>query len=453
MTIGAGREPRARSVSFLTFILRFTEPGGVTVPGQADADAATARERAHAVLDCGPDGQVLIPGTSLAGALRGLIRDERGEDVATEWFGRVPEPGGSLADTWPSQVWVLGSRRLDGDGSEFRASTRISRQRAAAEANTLRSEEVLPAGSRFEVFLRWDDPPAGAVEDLAGLLAGWRPFIGRGISRGRGACAVDAVRYGTLRLDQPGDLLRWLTTSGPELARVVAVTDAPAAGPVVPEPVLRVTVSIAGPWRTGNGEEPPGEGKPILLLRVGGKPVMPGSGIKGLLRSRAEFILRSAGVTPEPCDKRPCGKCWPCQVFGYGGGRDDAAESVGARALIRIPDAEVRDAKPACRTHIAIDRFTGGVLDGALYTMEVLEAGTFTLDVSPLGVIPEQQLWEIRAVLRLVLEDLNDGIIGLGGGVARGYGTVQVKDLDSESSFLPGLDEARAVLRQMARGE
>lgn len=163
--------------------------------------------------------------------------------------------------------------------------------------------------------------------------------------------------------------------------------------------------------------------------------------------------MRSAGVTPEPCDIRPCGECWPCQAFGYGGGRDDAAESVGARALIRIPDAVIRDAKPACRTHIAIDRFTGGVLDGALYTMEVLEAGTFTLDISLLGVIPQQRLREIRAVLRLVLEDLNDGIIGLGGGVARGYGTVQVKDLDSEPGFLLGLDEARAVLRQMPGGE
>lgn len=41
------------------------------------------------------------------------------------------------------------------------------------------------------------------------------------------------------------------------------------------KPVLRVTISIAGPWRTGNGEEPPGEGKPIPLLRTGGKSAMP----------------------------------------------------------------------------------------------------------------------------------------------------------------------------------
>src|SRR5258708_26416668 len=105
--------------------------------------------------------------------------------------------------------------------------------------------------------------------------------------------------------------------------------------------------------------------------------------------------------------------------------------------MIRVPDARVRGEVRACRTHTAIDRFTGGVLDGALYTMEVLEAGELTVRVDLFGDDPAVPLEQIRAVLRLVLEDLNDGIIGLGGGGPRGHGTVQGTHPDRETRFPP----------------
>jgi CRISPR/Cas system CSM-associated protein Csm3 (group 7 of RAMP superfamily) len=175
--------------------------------------------------------------------------------------------------------------------------------------------------------------------------------------------------------------------------------------------------------------------------------------MKGLLRSRAEFILRSVGVTPVPCRDASCavsGACWTCRVFGRGGGRDEDDAAVGTRAAVRVADAVVAGGVRAERTHIAIDRFTGGVLDGALYTMEVLEAGTFPLAVERLpGGVDDGLAREIRAVLRLVLEDLNDGIIGMGGGTARGYGSVRADF--AAASGLPGADEARSVLAEMVR--
>jgi CRISPR/Cas system CSM-associated protein Csm3 (group 7 of RAMP superfamily) len=454
MTVTGAAQPRAdaepgppvRSVAFLVFTVRLTESGGVTVPGKADRAGQTPRDRAHTLLDTGADGRAQLPGTSLAGALRDMIRLGRGEDVAGDMFGRLLDPGGpggEVAAT-ASKVWVLGSRRI-GDGSEFRSATAIDRSRAAAAANTLRTEEVLPAGSTFEVFLRWDDPAEGEVEDLAGQLAGWRSYLGRGVSYGRGAFEVEAVRHGMLRLDLPEGLLCWLTMSGPDLARAVAVTEVPAAAGPAPEPVLRVGMSIDGPWHVGSGQG--ADDQVIPLFRVGGEPAVPGSALKGLLRSRAEYILRSVGVSPQPCECQQCGECWPCQVFGSGG-RETGTGAVGRRAVVRVLDTVVRDPVPVCRTHVAIDRFTGGALHGALYTMEALEAGTFTVQVHPLQEIPDDRLEEIRAVLRLVVEDLRDGIIGVGGGVTRGYGTV-TPELNGALG-LPSLPEARAVLARMA---
>jgi CRISPR/Cas system CSM-associated protein Csm3 (group 7 of RAMP superfamily) len=434
---------RDRSVSFIVFVLRFAEPGGVTVPGGPD-------QRAHLLLDTDPEGRPQLPGTSLAGALREMIREERGQDAAAALFGQLLAPSdGADVDAQASQIWVLGSRPLAVPSGEVRASTKISRSRAAAQANTLRTEEVLPAGSRFEVFLRWDEASAGPVREFAERLATWRPLIGRGVSRGRGRCTVEQVRYGTLHLDQPDDLLRWLTMSGPDLARAVAAE--PVAAPADTageEPLLRVTMSIAGPCRTGSGEEP--QDQIIPIFRVDGAPVLPGTGLKGLFRSRAEYILRSIGATPVPCQTQQCGKCWTCRVFGSGGGQDMASTSVGVRSAIRIADAAVHDPVPVTRTHIAIDRFTGGVLPGALYTMEALESGTFTVQVERLTELDPRQENEIGAMFRLVLEDLGDGIIGVGGGAARGYGSVSAALADAEAhGGLPSAAGARRVLAHM----
>jgi CRISPR/Cas system CSM-associated protein Csm3 (group 7 of RAMP superfamily) len=188
---------------------------------------------------------------------------------------------------------------------------------------------------------------------------------------------------------------------------------------------------------------------------------MPGTGLKGVVRSRAEFILRSVGSRPEPCPGQQCGKCWTCAVFGYGGGDDESSLTVGARALIRFADAPVLDPeltdKPVrdrylrVRTHVAIDRFTGGARETALYAMEVLEAGAIPLLVEPLAgldLLGDDAVREIRAVLRLVLDDLGDGIIGLGAGTARGYGSVTV---DFGGSGLPSSDAARRELARMVR--
>jgi CRISPR/Cas system CSM-associated protein Csm3 (group 7 of RAMP superfamily) len=417
----------------------------VSVPAPAGAEV-------HALLDRGHDDQPQVPGTSLAGALRDMVRAARGEAVANRWFGRLlgeeDERLEGRVAAEASSIWVCGGR-LRGPADPFPlSSTAIDRVRGAAREQALRTDEVLPKGTSFEAFLRWDDASVGEVLDLAGLLAGWRPFIGRGVSRGRGQCSVSSVRYGTLRLDSPDDLRRWLTLSGPELARAVAVTPVADAAAEAEPLVCRVPVSIEGPWRIGTGEKV--KGSPAPMLRVSGKLTVPGSAIKGVVRSRAEFILRSVGV--EACPDQQCGSCWTCRVFGHGGGTDGSSSAVGARALIRFADSPLSDSgAPVVRIHVAIDRFTGGARDKLLYQDEVVESGSFTVLISRLGTVPPPLLAEIRAVLRLVLEDLNDGVIGMGSGSARGYGSVRVK-FELSADGLPSAGEARRELARMRDG-
>src|SRR5260370_22443059 len=160
-------------------------------------------------------------------------------------------------------------------------------------------------------------------------------------------------------------------------------------------------------------------------------------------------MLGGVGVAPWGCLDEECGRWWPCEVFGFGGGHDVASEAVGARALIRVADAVVDEGAPVRRRqHVAIDRFTGGAREGLLYTVEALEGGQFTFVAEPLSAdLPGGKLAEILALLRLVLEDLDDGLIGVGGGESRGYGSISV-DLDAAEARgdLPTRPHARQEL-------
>lgn len=452
------------TVTFIRFVLRFSAPGAVTVPrptrsGEVDVEPDTdAHGRPH------------LPGTSLAGALRTWVETAADEPTADAWFGHLLEPGsgGAFADAVASSVWVLGSSLVDERGRDTgtatvveRWSTAIDRDRGAARTHTLRGEQLLAAGTRFEAFLRWDDAADVEVNHLLALLTAWQPVIGRGTSRGSGRCEVEALHYGTLHLDRADDLLQWLTTSGPHLVRAVA-NERPQLDtvPAVSDPranTVVVPLTIVGPLHVGAGGDrrvrsDPATGRKVTALHSeNGTVVITGGTWKGIFRSRVEYILGSVGADPKPCTDARCARCWPCLVFGHGGGTDVNSDSVGLRGRVRFLDSAVTDSHTRERTHVAIDRFTGGARDEWLYTIDGIEAGQLELVVEN-GELRGRRLEEFLALVRLVLADLDDGLIGVGAATARGYGSVRADTSAAEKrGLLPDVATARRTLSAMVR--
>jgi len=169
---------------------------------------------------------------------------------------------------------------------------------------------------------------------------------------------------------------------------------------------------------------------------------LPGTSIRGVIRSQAERIVRT--VAPERCcdpfqkefhaPDQGCGfwqseqkvsnseayakSCVICRLFG----------STGQASRLHISDAElVPDTlKTGVRDHIGIDRFTGGVCKGANFQHLVLEEGTaFSCQI----MVRNFELWQL-GLLAYVLRDLEywqDGFIRLGSGKTKGYGLVEGK--------------------------
>ncbi|MFN0090805.1 MAG: RAMP superfamily CRISPR-associated protein, partial [Acidimicrobiales bacterium] len=292
----------------------------------------------------------------------------------------------------------------------------------------LRTAEVLHRGAVLHLALVYDplpttgggDEPAPrplSADDLAELAA-WRPMLGGSRTSGLGRTTQTRLYRRTLALSDDDDLLAWLQLGGMDTFRKLVTT--PVAAPPSPRtrPSRRWRLQVQDALFTAGRPGAPADGEAADQVnrapfqRIGDQLVIAGSSLKGALRSRAEFITRTRG---EPiCDpaSAPCGTCTICTLFG----------SPARRGKLAVHDAPLIDPVTADRTHVAIDRFTGGAADRRLYTHEVVINGCLDLVVDALSELSAHD----NELLEAVMADIDAGYVGIGAGVTRGYGTVEV---------------------------
>ena len=164
----------------------------------------------------------------------------------------------------------------------------------------------------------------------------------------------------------------------------------------------------------------------------GKRLVLPGSSVRGALRSRASRIARTILAARHA----------PVADWSNTGVHDQlAADPVLVRdlfgsteqrgALTVLDTLAVPRRKPRNIPHNAGDRWTGGVAGGALYGEEVHDAqwGDLTLELDPNSFSPQADVNRRKAawcLLGLVLAELAAGTLPLGSRGTRGLGQVRV---------------------------
>ncbi|SHI96366.1 RAMP superfamily CRISPR-associated protein [Desulfofundulus thermosubterraneus] len=199
----------------------------------------------------------------------------------------------------------------------------------------------------------------------------------------------------------------WLHTAGPLL---IKGPDQPGLDPLQPD------MSFVRAWR--NGRE---------------VPYIPGSSLKGVLRSRAEQIIRALApdrmAIPDPFQRGRDDemKDKPGDYRYYAS--DPVTQLFGQTYLagrLRCADAFPVEDRPLVlneRNHVAINRITGATQGKALFNPEVVEEGTFAAEIS----LTNFAVWQLK-LLGVLLQDLDDGFLLLGGSTTRGYGRVRVEN-------------------------
>ncbi|WP_456376507.1 RAMP superfamily CRISPR-associated protein [Thiolapillus sp.] len=337
------------------------------------------------------------------------------------------------------------------DAADWQA---IRRSRVAIHAvtrtaakNQLFKDLLVPRGSRFQVRLELDEicePELKALLQALYCIQSDNPqaSLGGGKSLGRGRVSWesksvqvldDAAFIGWLKGEKPLERAGWKSFEyTPEAVSFVERWELTYR---FHEPVLVNDPAIVEKKKSKDEDKPD-----MRYMRTrDGDLLIPGSSIKGVFRAWAGRILRTLSGD----DKRA--KKMLDELFGDPDGMgvllwEDAV------ALKRY----VTEHKQFI---IAVDRFTGGVQEGAMLHLESAEA-----DQAEGGLAFRDPLapWQ-RALLRLLLRDASEGDLALGWGQARGFGGFTLK-VASAPGWLTGTEDAEVeadfkALEEQCKGE
>ncbi len=407
-------------------------PVSVTAPEAADDTAAET----DLPLVTDPAGHPHIPASTLAGSLRAHLH-RHGHDGLMG----PPPPDDDDDALSPSALSVLGTRvhpegktAANDRGIVSRTRTAVDPERGSAREKMLFTQQALAPHARIEVWILSEEP----LDDVLDLIATWSPTIGRGKTAGAGRTVMRSCRHGVLDLATADGRRAWLTGLGPDRMRQLCDREIGPGTPDPPAETLTWRARIVDGLHIGTGDHEAGQATPVIRTAAG-DPHVPGTTLKGVFRSRALHILESI----DPHRQVPASD----RVHVDDGDTDDPACPIcvlfgNARRAGRLGfrDAPVDGARIVEMPHVALDRFTGGAHDAKLWSDEVVETGTFEIVVTAREPLSPLQ----RKLLEHVAADLHHGLLGIGGRVGRGHGTVE---LHPEPAPEPFTDDELAGLR------
>jgi CRISPR/Cas system CMR subunit Cmr4 (Cas7 group RAMP superfamily) len=332
-----------------------------------------------------------------------------------------------------------------------------------AAADTAKfNRAILPAGFRFsfELALWSDKVDANGFRRLLAILHDPRFRLGGATRRGLGAVEAKRIVGASFDLRRSADRERFAGL-GHGLGNVAGLDPVEVGTPQSPDCIgVAIELEPVDFWRIGQGKAPSiktASSKDPDLVPVresvivwdGGSAklgerrlVVPGSGIKGALRHRTVFhyarltgrfadelsVPRAdAAGKPTTIEEFIETELAPVEaLFGAvkqtaRGRRKAPVADKGRAGCLLVDDVWVEGRIASIMPHNSIDRFTGGVRQGYLFTEELAEKGKIVLRLFILrnGTAIDR---DVARAFGMALADLKAGRLAIGGGSARGHG-------------------------------
>jgi len=381
----------------------------------------------------------LLTGASIAGSLRnylgeyeqGYTAQESQADLATTLFGAARQDDNGdqspliTFDSISSSVPSLELR----DGVKISSKTGTAEDGAKYDLELLSPNTVFPL--QFELLVdekNNDQLKKALVIALQGLEKG-EISLGMKKRRGFGRCKVTEWQVWDFDLTNPQQCREWLEfdhwtpgclatahQQGQNIADLLGVTLDPSEDRRK-RFTLKATFSLECSLLIRAGQASVGKAPDVVHLKSNGKPIVSGTSLAGVLRHRAERIVKTLQNASSDDE--------PVLIKSLFGDVDEKSKAAQASRLI-VHEAEIKEAHDMVQNRIAIDRFTGGAYHGALFDEQPVwgnDNTELTIDLE----LRNPKEYEIGLLL-LLLKDLWTGDLPVGGESSIGRGRLKGKE-------------------------
>ena len=401
-------------------------------------------------------GQYYIPGTSLAGALRGWMEMSINySTLATLWGFQEENGRGGHAS-----FVLVEDAAIEGAVSEIREGVGINRIWGTAEDKFKYNRAILPKGTKIPLNITLDISPKSDNEkallaQLLQALENGEIRLGAAKTRGLGRVKLENLSIREHNLGNRNGILKMLQGNSDRLN----LNDLFNSDGQFPQ-ASQITIEIHWQPQTSVMVKAEGDGIVVDILPLVSEFdnhlsfVLPGSSIKGALRTQAERIVRTVchwptqqyfqeqielslvedlfGVRAKANNQNNKGigslfidDCYANMIINHHTWADIQSSKSNSDLRQNLNRANLQTTQQAF--HVAIDRWTGGAADSFLYSnIELIGVNWQPIRLQlNLKRIQENQLPGIALIL-LVIRDLAEGRIALGYGTNRGMGSIEV---------------------------
>lgn len=383
----------------------------------------------------GPDGgneQVLIhperrvpfiQASGIAGAFRALYKEKYGEQKADELFGSSSEDGKSLI------------KFTDGDFEEespikmeIRPHIKIDPRTGTAGSSKVKGQDIVSghkfeteyigAGNKFSFEIHILSK-SDHMEEMRSLLQAMNVGdiqLGGLKSTGSGYIKVESVKYALYDMTKPDARKAWLSDNRSALEEL-ELKDIPSERAY--ELLLKgrtkgeLLIKDIAPEGVGAGKA-----DAVNIRNAKGDFIIPGSSLKGALRSRIEMIAAYKKLPEEVV----------LHVFGS---NSKEASYIGNLRLedVVVGNCKDNESMPA-RAHVHIDKFTGGAMYKSLFFEKNISGDvSIRLSVTADTCSDTHYAEKTLGLLILALRDLAVGEFSLGSGYGKGKGYIEAQTL------------------------
>lgn len=386
------------------------------------------------------EDKALLMGSSIAGALRNYLREYQNSDEFSLFGGQRTDEDGDqspliINDAISNKIIQAELR----DGVKIDSVTRTAVDKAKYDLELLQAGTEFPLS--FELLIEKESDEPSLLKGLAIALQGLeKGEISLGIKkhRGFGRCHVKEWQVWNFNLEDASDRIAWLTldhswSTDPPCTKLPAsgvsiVAAMKEAGLEFPEEwedqrefcKIDATFTLASPLLIRSGQASSDKAPDVVHLKsrrngeLKPKPVLSGTSLAGVLRHRAERIINTIGKNVSIIE----------DIFGSDLSKNKTSEAKASR--LTVHESVIENTTDLVQNRIAIDRFTGGTLHGALFNEQPIFPNNETRLKLNLE-LRNPQKYEIGLLL-LLLKDLWTGDLRVGGTSSIGRGRLQGKD-------------------------